>query len=58
MNTGGWFIMSTSICFVTGLFVWCIYKVLTAPHPEKMHGFELETPDEIAQRREDQKRTR
>ena len=31
MTTGGWVIMVVSVGFVTGLFSWCIYKVLTTP---------------------------
>lgn len=47
MTPGGIFIMITSVTVVTVLFVWCVYKVLTAeenPSP-KLHGFEQETPD-------------
>lgn len=47
MTTGGIIIMISSVSVVTGLFVWCVYKVFTVkenPTP-KMHGFEQETPD-------------
>jgi len=47
MTPGGIVIMVCSVSVVTGLFVWCVYKVLTAPEnpSPKMHGFEQETPD-------------
>jgi len=39
--------MVGSVGGVTGLFVWCIYKVLSTPgETEHMHGVEFETPDE------------
>lgn len=31
MTTGGWITMILSVGFVTGLFVWCIYRVLKGP---------------------------
>jgi NDP-sugar pyrophosphorylase family protein len=35
-----------SVGFVTGLFAWCIFKVVTTQdESEKVHGFEFETPD-------------
>lgn len=47
MTSGGWIIMLASVSGVTGLFGWCIYKVLTTPEEsERVHGFERETPDE------------
>ena len=47
MTVGGWTIMLLSVGSVTGLFVWCIFKVLTTPgETERMHGVEFETPDE------------
>ncbi len=46
MTIGGWIIMILSVGSVTSLFVWCIYKVLSAEgEEEKIHGFEVETPD-------------
>ncbi|MBF0198354.1 MAG: hypothetical protein HQL32_11615 [Planctomycetes bacterium] len=46
MSTAGWLILSASVCGVTTLFSWCIYKVLTTPgSQEHLHGFEVETPD-------------
>lgn len=51
MNTGGWIIMLLSVGTVTALFAWCIYRVLKAPdETTRLHGFEMETPDEKAQR--------
>ena len=47
MNSGGWFIMILSVSTVSLLFVWCIYRVLATPgETERLHGFEMETPDE------------
>lgn len=46
MTIGGWIIMTLSISFVTGLFIWCLYKVLSTPgETEHMHGFDMDTPD-------------
>lgn len=46
MTTLGWLIMFISVGLVTGLFAWCIYKVLTIPEEtQHIHGFEQETPD-------------
>ena len=47
MTIGGIIIMTLSVGLVTLLFVWCLYKVFSAPEnaPSKMHGFEQETPD-------------
>jgi hypothetical protein len=51
MTIGGWIVLISSITITTGLFGWCIWKVLTSPKAsEHMHGFEFETPDEKAQR--------
>lgn len=53
MNAGGWLILILSVGTVTTLFVWCIWKVLSTPgETEHIHGFEIETPDEIADRRD------
>lgn len=51
MSPGGWLIMIVSVGSVTGLFAWCIYKVLVTPgESDHIHGFEIETPDETAER--------
>ena len=51
MTTSGWIIMLISVGTVSGLFAWCIAKVLRTPgEAEKMHGFEVETPDEVTGR--------
>ncbi|GAB4270395.1 MAG: hypothetical protein Tsb0018_02540 [Opitutales bacterium] len=48
--------MLISVSTVTLLFAWCIYKVLSIPgETEHMHGFEMETPDEKAQKKADEK---
>lgn len=47
MTAWGWAVMALSVGSVTGLFVWCLWKVLTTPDDgERMHGFSFETPDE------------
>ncbi|MFP4540864.1 MAG: hypothetical protein ACLFR7_04480 [Opitutales bacterium] len=47
MNLGGWITLIVSVGSVTALFSWCVYKVLTTSgEAERMHGFEIETPDE------------
>jgi len=46
MTLGGWIIMLCSVGGVTGLFIWCTYKVLTTEgEDEKLHGFEIDPPD-------------
>lgn len=49
MTLEGWIIMFISVGTVTALFAWSISKVLRTPveHSESMHGFEMETPDEV-----------
>jgi hypothetical protein len=52
MTPGGWIIMLVSVGSVTALFLWCIWKVLTTPgESDHVHGFEIETPDEVESRR-------
>jgi hypothetical protein len=47
MTLGGWIVMILSVVSVTGIFLWCLWKVLTTPEEtEKLHGFSFETPDE------------
>ena len=31
MTPGGWFMMLLAVSCVTGLFAWCVYKVLATP---------------------------
>jgi hypothetical protein len=31
LNAQGWIIMLSSTLIVTGTFVWCLWKILTAP---------------------------
>lgn len=39
MSTFGWIIMIVSVCGMTGLFTWCIRKVLTLPEgTEHIHS--------------------
>jgi len=46
MTIAGFLIMLVSVGFATGLFVWCLYKVLTTQgESEHLHGFEAEPPD-------------
>ena len=45
MTIGGWITFILSAGSVTMLFVWSIYKVLTAKRPEKMHGLDIDTKD-------------
>lgn len=35
MTTAGWIIMLLSVGGVTALFVWCLYRVFTAPPSER-----------------------
>ena len=46
MTTGGWITMILSVGFVTVLFGWCIWQVLTRK-PEHLHGIEdIDTKDQ------------
>jgi hypothetical protein len=46
MTIGGWITMLLSVGFVTGLFAWCIMRVLTHK-PEHIHGIEdIDTQDQ------------
>ncbi len=47
MTPGGWIVMLLSVGGVTALLVFCIWKVLSTPgETGRIHGFEMETPDE------------
>jgi hypothetical protein len=35
MNAQGWTIMLLSVTGVTGTFIWCLWKILTAPKNKK-----------------------
>lgn len=50
MTTGGWIVMLLSVGFVTGLFAWCIGKVLATPGAEThMHTqSDIVPPDQEA----------
>jgi hypothetical protein len=47
MTLGGWIMMSVAVGGVTGLMLWCIYKVTTTPgSAERLHSqADIETPD-------------
>lgn len=47
MTLGGWLIMTLSVGLVTGLFGWCLYRLLVRKPPvEKLHGIEdIDTHD-------------
>jgi hypothetical protein len=38
MTTGGWIVMTLSVGFVTGLFAWCLYRVLSGGQPDHGHA--------------------
>ncbi len=51
MTLGGWIMMGLSVGGVTIFFAWSIWKALTTPEEaDKIHGFEMETPDIKASR--------
>lgn len=51
MTLSGFLIMLASVGSVTGLFAWCIYKVLTGRRPpEDFHAIEPIEEDQIDQR--------
>ncbi|MCX6998657.1 MAG: hypothetical protein NTV49_16645 [Kiritimatiellaeota bacterium] len=47
MTLSGWMVMLLSVGFVTGLTVWCIYRVMQEPEaPAHMHAQdEIDTHD-------------
>jgi hypothetical protein len=46
MTTAGWIIMLSSVGTVTGLFSWCLYRVLSHKPPiEHLHGLNIDTRD-------------
>lgn len=46
MTTSGWIIMFLSVGSVSGLFGWCLYRVLAHKPPvEKLHGLNIDTQD-------------
>jgi hypothetical protein len=47
MTIGGWIMMLASVVGVTGLLVWCFYRVLATPGAtEHLHSqADIETPD-------------
>jgi len=47
MTISGWVVMILSVGFVTGLSVWCVYRVMKEPEaPERMHAQdEIDTHD-------------
>jgi hypothetical protein len=50
MTTAGWIIMLSSVGAVTGLFLWCLYRVLAhtpAPPAETLHGIDDITTDDL-----------
>ncbi len=56
MTFGGWIVMLASVTAVTALCAWCFYKVLKTPgETERLHAFEFETPDEKAEREEEER---
>jgi heme/copper-type cytochrome/quinol oxidase subunit 2 len=38
MTIGGWVIMTVSVGFVTGLLVWCAWRVTRETSPRKIHS--------------------
>ena len=50
MTTAGWIIMLSSVSAVTGLFVWCLYRVLAhkpSPSSETLHGIDDIATDDV-----------
>ena len=48
MTLSGWVVMLLSVGFVTGLAVWCIYRVMKEPEaPQRLHAQdEIDTHDQ------------
>lgn len=50
MTTAGWIIMLTSVGAVTGLFLWCLYRVLAhkpGASTETLHGIDDIATDDV-----------
>lgn len=46
MSVSALIVLVLSVGAITGLFAWCIYRVLITPESsEHLHGFEQELPD-------------
>lgn len=47
LTAGGWGVMLLSVGFVTGLLLWCMWRVLATPgETEHLHSqADIETPD-------------
>ena len=46
MTLAGWIIMLVSVGSVLGVFIWCIWLVLSTPEEiEHIHGFEQDITD-------------
>lgn len=51
MTTGGWLTMILSVGFVTGLFVYCLYRVLRSPgDPKRLAHVEPLSEEETSER--------
>ncbi len=48
MTTGGWINLILSIGFVTTLFLWCIWRILTAPKSGQLAHIEPCNESEVA----------
>ncbi len=48
MTVGGWITLTLSVGFVTTLFIWCIFRVLSGRQSvEHLHGLEdIDTRDQ------------
>ncbi len=46
MTTGGWINLILSVGFVTGLFLWCLVRVLLLPASKDAHLAHVEPIDE------------
>ncbi len=42
MNLGGWITFLVSAGLFCALFTWCLYKVITTPRSDKLHGIEID----------------
>lgn len=47
MTPDGWTFLIVSVGFVSLAFTWCVIRVLRTPdETERLHGLELDTPDQ------------
>lgn len=46
LQPSGWIVMLLSVGFVTGLLLWCVWRIVRESRPQKLHGqIDVDTHD-------------